>query len=44
MRIREGFISVVRCTWVLKDGGDVNRHVGEGRCEVRVAWEEQMLK
>lgn len=30
MRIREGFISAVRWTWVLKDGGDVNRHVGEG--------------
>lgn len=30
MRIREGFISAVRWTWVLQDGGDVNRHVGEG--------------
>lgn len=30
MRIRGGFISAVRWIWVLKDGGDVNSHVGDG--------------
>lgn len=30
MRIREGFRREVRLSWVLKDGGDLNRHSGEG--------------
>ena len=30
VRIRKGFRREVRLSWVLKDGGDLNRHAGEG--------------
>ena len=30
-RIREGFKREVRLIWVLKDAGNLNRHVGEGK-------------